>query len=393
MAARALVGQVEQRLEFSGALGQLPAPTREALVGDLRKIRNALSSRSQPMARPMETVASLRNRLGGASQPSQESDSGSGEGQTNSNSAPSPRRAATETLAARAGALSDEINFPAFVASLVHGTFDAIVDAAIRQMESFAGLVGAVARNTDEFTRDNVTSNQARDWLVERYPKDLQLDTSGPPKVVPKPPATNGEADISGTESEAPSPAWLADFGLEGQELTPELVEEELVPAARQRVGESRLQMLATMVLLGMNRINVRDGSITARVRFRAAATDRVGVQYAATQDPGGGTSWGTRGSASQVQHAMMVSTVGVNAQADTDLKAELFGEVKINFVSETLPLDRFVDQARITLLERNSRTRAAEASPTAGATAPAPAPTTPAPAPPAQAPPPPAPA
>src|SRR6185369_8010640 len=54
-----------------------------------------------------------------------------------------PRLAATETIGRRAGALSDELDFPEFVASLVHGTFDAIVDSSIRQMESFADLVSA----------------------------------------------------------------------------------------------------------------------------------------------------------------------------------------------------------------------------------------------------------
>lgn len=51
------------------------------------------------------------------------------------------REAATESIGRRAGALSDELDFPEFVASLVHGTFDAIVDSSIRQMESFADLV------------------------------------------------------------------------------------------------------------------------------------------------------------------------------------------------------------------------------------------------------------
>jgi len=39
---------------------------------------------------------------------------------------------ATETLAKRAGAFINEVDFPGFVAQLVHGTFDAIVDASIR---------------------------------------------------------------------------------------------------------------------------------------------------------------------------------------------------------------------------------------------------------------------
>ena len=37
-------------------------------------------------------------------------------------------------------------------------------------------------------------------------------------------------------------------------------------------------------------------------------------------------------------------------------MRGQLFGEVKINFASETLPLDRFVDEAKRTLLERRAR-------------------------------------
>jgi hypothetical protein len=56
-----------------------------------------------------------------------------------------------------------------------------------------------------------------------------------------------------------------------------------------------------------------------------------------------------------------MVSTVGVNVQAESDLKVELFGEVKINFASETLPLERFADSAQIALLQSHSnRSRSA---------------------------------
>ena len=125
--------------------------------------------------------------------------------------------------------------------------------------------------------------------------------------------------------------------------------------------GESRLQTLATMVLLGMNRIVVRDGSISARVRFRAAAADKTNVDYAVSQDPGD-TTWGQRGSATYSTHTTMISTVGVNAQTDQSLKAELFGEVKINFASETLPLDRFADEAVVALLQRHARPSGAPA-------------------------------
>ena len=34
---------------------------------------------------------------------------------------------------------------------------------------------------------------------------------------------------------------------------------------------------------------------------------------------------------------------------------ADLFGEVKLNFVSETLPLDKLADAAKVALVQRNS--------------------------------------
>src|SRR5262245_35824043 len=90
-AARALVGQVEQRLELSGALAQLPSPTRDALVSDLRRIRSALSHRPQALARPFESVASLRNRLGGGGTAGQANEIGASDGQSSSTGTPAPR--------------------------------------------------------------------------------------------------------------------------------------------------------------------------------------------------------------------------------------------------------------------------------------------------------------
>jgi len=224
-----------------------------------------------------------------------------------------------------------------------------MVDAAIRQMETYADLVATVARGLDDFTRDNVSRGQVIDWLSERYPRDLQrdvpLDGSGEPRIVVRAP-DEGEDERK--------PAWLADFGVEDEPLSDELVEEQLIPAARRAVGESRLKSLATMVLLGLNRIVVKDGTISARVRFRAAARDAAKTAYASGQEPSA-SPWGERGGYAYTPPATMVSTVGVNVQAESDLKVELFGEVKINFASETLPLDRFASAAQLQLLESHA--------------------------------------
>lgn len=269
---------------------------------------------------------------------------------------------ATETIARRAGAMVNEIDFPGFVAQLVHGTFDAIVDASIRQMESYSSLVSAVAKTVDQFTEENVSVNQARDWLATRYPGDVKL-------LLPDGERTEPEL---APQVEGLAPAWLRDFGVEGEELTTELIEQRVLPQVRAQIGAERQQLLATMVLLGMNRVVVRDGSISTKVMFRAAAKDAAGVQYATSSDPKAVANWGERGSQTYSgQTTTMVSTLGVNAQNESSVRADLFGEVKLNFVSETLPLERLADAAKIALVQRNSpNLRAAASAPAVAAPA-----------------------
>ena len=339
VAARNLAAQAAAVLPHSAAFQSLDPSRQSALLRDV-----------DTLARALETPADLMQRRFGA-RPPQGAPQPSSPAPQAAPSPQTPSTAATAAIAARAGALTDEIDFPGFVAGLVHSTFDAIVDSTIRQMEAFASLVSAVAKDVDRFTRENITPNQVRDWLIERYPNELELDPasrrSGRPRLRRRTKQPDDQEDASAT--------WLADFGLGGGELTDDLIEEQLVPAARNVVGEQRLQMLATMVLMGMSRVVVRDGSISARLRFRAVARDKAAVDYAVSQDPGSG-GWGSRGSAATVGHTTMVSTVTANVQTDSMLDANLFGEVKINFASETLPLDRFADAASMVFLQRNSR-------------------------------------
>lgn len=259
--------------------------------------------------------------------------------------APAPKPPATQTLARRTGDLVNEVDFPGFVAQLVNGTFDAIVDASIRQMESYSSLVSAVAKTVDQFTEENVSPNQARDWLASRHPGEVVVSLPGEGGGVPQ----------LQPRAEGLSPGWLADYQLAGEELTAELLEQRVLPQVRNRVGADRQQLLATMVLLGMNRVAVRDGSISAKVMFRAGASDVAKVGYASGSDPQSVAGWGERGALTYGGATTMVSTVAVNAQSDTNLRADLFGEVKLNFASETLPLERLADVAKIALIQRNS--------------------------------------
>ena len=76
------------------------------------------------------------------------------------------------------GRMINEVNFPAFVASLLKGTFQAIVDASIQQMKAYGELVQSVAMSLNDFRDQNVSSEQGAQHLVSKYPKHFQMGQS-----------------------------------------------------------------------------------------------------------------------------------------------------------------------------------------------------------------------
>ena len=70
------------------------------------------------------------------------------------------------------------IAFPTFVADLIKGTFQAIVNASIQQMEAYGQLLANVAKTVDQFMADNITDNNARDYLAATYPGHFKVETS-----------------------------------------------------------------------------------------------------------------------------------------------------------------------------------------------------------------------
>ena len=143
--------------------------------------------------------------------------------------------------------LLQEVNFPAFVRDLINGVFNSIVTSSIQQMEAYSELIENVAKTVDQFIKDNVSEQNARDYLVDKYPNHLEIDFSAEkPKLKPK----------EGYDG-ANLPDFFADLGLEKpmSSLDSETVEAQLMPAARQRIAMERQRLLATMVMMGINRL------------------------------------------------------------------------------------------------------------------------------------------
>jgi hypothetical protein len=254
------------------------------------------------------------------------------------------------------------VAFPSFVADLINGTFNAIVNASIKQMEAFANLLSNVAKTVDQFMADNITDNQAKDWLVSKYPYHLKVDTSqGDPRVIMREEAADREP-----------PSLKADLGLdEDVDLDDDTINETLVPAARRSLAQQRHQLLSTMVLMGINRIVVTSGRIRAKLDFHIDARD-AGKGDSASKFDESNTSVVAGGffgfGVASVNSVSYVSTKSKSAEDEVNATVDLMGEVDLKFKSETFPLERFAEPGMIGLLQGN--TANPSANPAAGASA-----------------------
>jgi hypothetical protein len=73
----------------------------------------------------------------------------------------------------QAAGMVKQVDFPAFVAGLIQGTFRAIVNSSIEQMKAYADMVKSVSASIDDFKDKNTTENKSRDHLARKYPQLL----------------------------------------------------------------------------------------------------------------------------------------------------------------------------------------------------------------------------
>lgn len=117
---------VRRLLERSPGYGRLSQEQQAQLARDLVTVTEGIVAAEDPQA----TAAAVARHLAREDVP----------------------RAALDLRPARrrVGALAS-VDFPSFVADLVQGTFQAIVDASVQQMKAYAELVAGVAKSLDDF--------------------------------------------------------------------------------------------------------------------------------------------------------------------------------------------------------------------------------------------------
>lgn len=237
------------------------------------------------------------------------------------------------------------IAFPTFVADLIRGTFDAIVNTSIRQMESFMEMVANVSKSVDEFMKDNVSDESAASWLAGRYPKHIAMQ--------------EGKAVPAEGADEQPPPDFERDLKLSGgASLDESSIEEILVPAARRRLAENRLKMLSTLVLMGINRIVITGGKIRATMGFHIDTSDRARQESASTVDfrtaVAGGVNMGWWNLSASMSLSYVSSTKASSDQ-EINVDSDLTGEVELHFKSDYFPVQRFADMGQLKTIQGNT--------------------------------------
>ena len=306
------------------------------------------------------------------------------------------------------------INFPGFVGGLVHNVFQAIVKTSIEQMEEFSKMVASVAKSLEDFMKDNVSENAGRDHVRDKFPDMFEIgmdDMSDSPQ--PRLKVRDG-VDESEALARVNSSMSFENGELKSLDLSDENVERALVVGARMQLAKQRQQMMASTVLLGINRIVVTSGKIKAKVNFQFQAASNQNRQRSAQamdmardmwgnvqQARTGDKTWdnsrkynydGTSGAGEsyakgefKFEDKPIITAMSSAAEGTTEqlqAKADMMGEVEVNFKSDYLPLDKMATPGMIAAIQGNSTPvdpnvvpSARIATPPASAAAPASAP------------------
>ncbi|PSJ40838.1 hypothetical protein [Allosphingosinicella deserti] len=320
-----------------------------------------------------------------------------------------------------AGELLNQVKFPTFVSGLIQGVFQSITDSSIQQMEAYQKMVAAVATSLKQFMDDNVSENQGRDHMVEQFPDLFEIgfdDMSDEPG--PRLQLREG-VDESEALKKVNNKLEFADGQIKSLDLSDANAERAIIEQARMQLARQRQQLMASIVLMGINRIVVTDGKISAKIiydvkaqdsyamRRSASAVDLARDKYGNVQTTYAGegkydsgadvtssrskdsrdydASYYAKGEYKYENKPIITAQTAASeaSNAAMQTKIQLSGAVDVNFKSDYLPLEKMATPQMIAAIQGNATPAdpnvvpSARTAPSAPAAAPA---TTPAPAP-----------
>jgi hypothetical protein len=253
----------------------------------------------------------------------------------------------------------EAISFPRFVTDLLNGVFRAMNDSSQAQLQQFLQLLNAVSSTAGGFEQTQTNELQVRAWLVDHFPASFDMDVPEPPEPGEEPPDPEDveppRLRLKPGGSMPSEEALRAALGVQpGEDFSAGGNPEALVPLARRQLARQRQGMLATMVQMGMQRIVIDAGRISAAMRFhidtRSAASRDRGSQFGMQNRvrASGSFGMGAWGVSADVENTISyVSTERSQSTEEINTSADLNSSVELNFHTDAVPLNRLAAQAQ----------------------------------------------
>lgn len=250
-----------------------------------------------------------------------------------------------------------ELPFPEFTAKLVTSTFDAVIGATIHQMDAYADLVASLAKTLKEFQAENVTDAEINVFLAENYP-----DSKGNTTISDSYDFNEGKAlgatynnlvdlklkDIWDDDTSKPAnPTGYSTNDFEtttATKLTSAQIT-DIKEGCGAFLAKNMMDNLRAMAREGMARIVIDEGEILSRLTFTVSTTDVEATRKSTYEKEtknrkfGGGIGFlGFRIGGGAKRSNLIVKTMNERTYSRVSMNAEMIGQVKIHFHTETFP-------------------------------------------------------
>ena len=265
------------------------------------------------------------------------------------------------------------VSFPRFVTDLINGVFRAMLDSNSQQMQQYVQLLGAVSASAEGFERTQFGLAQVRQWVADHFPESIEYDKPEPGEQPDPDEVANIKLRLRGGASMPGEAEIRATLGIPPEESVDASNPEQLVPLARRYLARQRQQMLATMIMLGMQRIVIDSGRISAAMRFhvdtRSAANEDRASQTSVQNRVRGSGSFGVGpwGASAEIENNIgYVSTQRSQSTEQMNTDLDLNSSVELIFRSDYLPLNQMAAQAQADRIRNTSLNPVAEPDPAA---------------------------
>lgn len=283
---------------------------------------------------------------------------------------------AVDRVARSTQQILNAVSFPRFVTELITGVFKAMNDSNQQQLQAYVELIRNVAATTEGFADAQIGTAGARQWLAEKFPGNFTIqgmddDTSAEERAAMSPEERQelqAERDrstrlvLSPGASMPSEGALRSALSLRPDEPLPSASPEALVGFARAAMARNRQQMLGSMVMMGLQRIVIESGRISAGMRFHIDASSAAQEDKGSSFDfrnevaASGSFGMGPWGASASVKNTIgYVTTDQQRTTESLNTNVDLNSQVELVFRSDYVPLTRLAGVEEVERIKVNT--------------------------------------